>query len=533
MTAALNPAPERMTDDYRKLDIGQIEPYDRNPRYLPNPKTKELEASLRASGGLDGVLAVTRRPGADAYMVFEGGNTTLTLLKKLYAETKDERYRYVTADIRPWSGDFDVMARHYRENNIRGDLSWGERSLEMLALYRQYCEEGASGGAKPTVARFCSHISERFGISCAPSHFSLYKFTAGSLAEAMPFLVRRTRFTKAQAVAIRTRYSKIKAAWCDKGAGTAEEFDEVFFGLLARQDKALEKTFAREIADDPAGLPDISYSDDDLISGLQNEFARSENIDCTYAQAGVWISAAMQNEPKIIRQEAFRADDNALTGSGARTSLQERPTLNSKLAASPAQKTETKGATEAGGENADLEATPSSVPSAPSTVLSPLKDGDDLPSLRRKAYGYASRIALRNHLQDVVVALPDIGLGYLLTEVHDDLTNPAADGASSSVVAWWALAAGCALSMTPEAVRDRLMPEDSFLRTALDQGNIELLAQGSPFQSFDQSGRFWAAMKEKDWSDYLAIQKLFRAMTTAARGLNNLWSIRGISTGRV
>ncbi|WP_165793871.1 hypothetical protein [Hyphococcus luteus] len=525
MNAALDSPSNREAGDYRRLDIDQIEPYDRNPRQLPNPKTHDLEASLRASGGLERVLAVTRRPGAGAYMVLEGGNTTLILLKKLLSETNDERFRHVTADIRPWPGDLDVMARHYRENNTRGDLSFGERSLEMLALYRQYCEEAAPTDSRPTVAKFCSYLAKRFGIPCAPSNFSLYKFTAEPLAEAMPFLVRRTRFTKAQAVAIRGRYNKIKAVWCDKDAGTKDEFDEAFFGLLARQDKALEKTFAREIADDPSSLPDIAYNDDELISGLQNEFARSEAIDCSYAQAGVWISAALHGGPKIIPRDALEADGDELPQADISTSPQTRATLPDVHTFSKDQTSETKDPPGNGHDAIEI-ALAHSVRSdslAPHP-LSPPKEGDDLPALRRNAYGYASRIAIRNGLQDLVVALPDSGFGYLLIEVHDDLMQ-AARTVSPSIVAWWALAAGCALSMTPEAVRDRVMPEDSFLRTTLDQGNIELLAQGYPFQSFDQSGRFWDALKAKDWSDFLAIQKLFKAMTVAVRGLHNLWSL--------
>lgn len=525
MNAALGSLSNHETRDYRRLDIGQIEPYDRNPRQLPNPKTHDLEASLRASGGLDRVLAVTQRPGAHAYMVLEGGNTTLILLKKLLSETKDERFRYVTADIRPWPGDLDVMARHYRENNTRGDLSFGERSLEMLALYRQYCEEAAPADSRPTVAKFCSYLAERFGIPCAPSNFSLYKFTAEPLAEAMPFLVRRTRFTKAQAVAIRARCNKIKALWRHKDAGTLDEFDEAFFGLLARQDKALERTFAQEIADDPSSLPDIAYNDDELISGLQNEFARSEAIDCSYAQAGVWISAALHGGPKIIPRDALEADGDELPMPDISISLQRRGALPDVHTFSKDQTSETKD--QPGNRHDAVKIGPAhSVrpdPLAPQP-LSPPKDGDDLPLLRSKAYGYASRIALRNGLKDVVVALPDTGFGYLLIEAHDDLIH-AARTVSPSIAAWWALAAGCALSMTPEAVRDRVMPEDSFLRTALDQGNIELLAQGCPFQSFDQAGRFWDALKAKDWSDFLAIQKLFKAMTVAARSLHNLWSL--------
>lgn len=524
MDVAVDIAPAENDKEFCKLDIFQIETYDRNPRILPNPKAKDIEASLRASGGYDGVLVVTQRPGSDVYMVQAGGNTTLSLLKKLYSDTNDENFRVVTVDVRPWTGEFDVMAYHYRENNQRGDLCFGERSLEMYALYRQYCDDIGECGAQPTVANFCGYLAETYGISCAPPNFSLYKYTAEILADAMPFLVKRTRFTRTQAIAIRTLYKKIGTVWSERGVGTKKEFDEVFFEHLSRRDKSLEAIFAREVNDNPATIG-IGLDEDELISALKNEFARSESIDCTYSQAGVWINAALRTGPEIVRQveaESLMPDANPAPSSSAKASLTASPNKLDRSA-----------------NDVNVE-TPSNEPTrmelnAPHEIADPLRppsDVDDLPTLRAKAFGYAIRIATRNRLQELIVATPDIGFGYLVTDVHEDVLQPPSDGLSSVTAAWWALAAGCALTMTPSALREEYMPDESFLRTIIEQRNIDLMAQSFPIQSIDQSGRLWDALKVKDWSDYLAIQKIHKAIMLAANGLQGLWNTRAPSPER-
>lgn len=523
MKTALDLTNKDAPKDYRRLDISQIEPYDRNPRTLPNPKSRELKASLRASRGYHGVLQVTRRPGSEIYMVEQGGNTTLALLKELLTETEDNSFRFVTVDISDWSGDFVVMLQHYRENNVRGDLSFGERSREMVALYHQYCEDLAPEDGSKTAVQFLSELADQFGVSCAKSNFSLYRYTAETLAGVMPFLVLRTRLTRAQAVAIRTLHTKIRTVWCEKKVGTKHEFDEVFFGNLTRIDKGLEKTFAGDVADDPT--TSVSLDETDLISALQNEFVRSESGDCTFSQAGVWITAALQSGPAIVRQASTDEPEDESQKENSEMLHSPAGYAANRAADTSTRPTNTRESNTAQSANPDGDdVTSSGPPLFPEEALSPPNDGDDVSALRRKAYGYASRIAVRNDITDIVVSVPDVGFGYLVTDAHDDVLQPAMGAISYAASAWWALAAGCALSTTPEAIRDRYMPEGSFLRTALDQNNAGLLTQSLPFQSFDQSGCVWTALKAKDFLDYLTIQRIHKAIATTAHGRFDLWT---------
>ena len=73
-----------------ELDVDDIRPYDRNPRRTVNAKFAEIKESIRASG-IRNPLTVTRRPGDEHFIVEAGGNTRLTAVQQLWAETQDVR----------------------------------------------------------------------------------------------------------------------------------------------------------------------------------------------------------------------------------------------------------------------------------------------------------------------------------------------------------------------------------------------------------------------------------------------------------
>ena len=128
--------PSVPNDDRRVLDIDQIQPIEHNPRLLQNPKWRELEASISASGGLTQALAVTKRPGDQRYTVHQGGNTRLRILQKLFKETADARYRRVRVEVHPYTNEFDLAALHDRENVCRGDLTFMERAWKQVSAVR-------------------------------------------------------------------------------------------------------------------------------------------------------------------------------------------------------------------------------------------------------------------------------------------------------------------------------------------------------------------------------------------------------------
>jgi hypothetical protein len=84
------------------VTLDELRPYELNPRLTRNPLYDEIKASIKERG-LDAPPPITRRPGADDYIIRNGGNTRLSILRELWSETKEERFFRITCQFRPWS----------------------------------------------------------------------------------------------------------------------------------------------------------------------------------------------------------------------------------------------------------------------------------------------------------------------------------------------------------------------------------------------------------------------------------------------
>ena len=123
------------------LSLEQIRPYDRNPRRERNPRFDEIKDSIRAQGGLNNPLTVTRRPGEEQYMVESGGNTRLEILNELFRETGDETFFHIHVLFRPWRSETHVLAAHLIENEKRGDMLFIDKALAVRELKTMFESE--------------------------------------------------------------------------------------------------------------------------------------------------------------------------------------------------------------------------------------------------------------------------------------------------------------------------------------------------------------------------------------------------------
>ncbi|CAM5208830.1 hypothetical protein CDEF62S_03770 [Castellaniella defragrans] len=112
------------------VTLDQLRPYDHDPRKKRNPAYEDIKASIRERG-LDAAPAITRRPGDDHYIIRNGGNTRLAILRELWSATKDERYFRISCLFRPWPerGEIVALTGHLAENELRGGLTFIERAL--------------------------------------------------------------------------------------------------------------------------------------------------------------------------------------------------------------------------------------------------------------------------------------------------------------------------------------------------------------------------------------------------------------------
>jgi len=119
-----------------------LRPYDHAPRVTRNPAYAEIKASIRERG-LDAPPALPRRPGEAHYIIRNGGNTRLAILRELWSETKEERVFRIACLFRPWParGEIVALTGHLAENELRGGLTFIERALGIEKAREFYEQE--------------------------------------------------------------------------------------------------------------------------------------------------------------------------------------------------------------------------------------------------------------------------------------------------------------------------------------------------------------------------------------------------------
>jgi ParB family protein of integrating conjugative element (PFGI_1 class) len=167
------------------VPLERIRPYDRNPRHERNEAYDRIKQSI-SSRGFTGSLPITRRPGDRDYMVAEGGNTVLQILKELYAEIGDPRFRTVPCLFEPWVSESATLIAHLVENDARGELLFIDRARAVREL-RALLEE--ESGQKFSARQLASVLRER-GYPIDHSLIVKMDYTVESLFPVIPMALR-------------------------------------------------------------------------------------------------------------------------------------------------------------------------------------------------------------------------------------------------------------------------------------------------------------------------------------------------------
>ncbi|MDR3221557.1 MAG: ParB family protein [Candidatus Accumulibacter sp.] len=165
------------------VTLDELRPYELNPRLTRNPLYDEIKASIRERG-LDAPPPITRRPGADHYIVRNGGNTRLAILRELWSETKDERFFRISCLFRPWPdrGEIVALTGHLAENELHGSLSFIERALGVEKARALYEQESGQPLSQSELARRLTAD----GYPVPQSHISRMQDTVCYLLPAIP-----------------------------------------------------------------------------------------------------------------------------------------------------------------------------------------------------------------------------------------------------------------------------------------------------------------------------------------------------------
>ena len=172
------------------VTLDQLRPYDHDPRVTRNPAYEDIKASIRERG-LDAPPAITRRPGESHYIIRNGGNTRLAILRELWSETKDERFFRIPCLFRPWPqrGEVVMLTGHLAENELRGGLSFIERALGVEKAREFYEQEMGRDSGQPLSQSELARRLTADGFPLPQSHISRMQDAVHYLLPATPTLL--------------------------------------------------------------------------------------------------------------------------------------------------------------------------------------------------------------------------------------------------------------------------------------------------------------------------------------------------------
>ncbi|WP_179154323.1 ParB family protein [Citrobacter freundii] len=247
-TSALS---DPIADTPMVVTLDQLRPYDHDPRKKRNPAYEDIKASIRERG-LDAAPAITRRPGEDHYIIRNGGNTRLAILRELWSETKDERFFRISCLFRPWPsrGEVVMLTGHLAENELRGGLTFIERALGVEKVREFYEQESGAALSQSELARRLAAD----GFPVQQSHISRMNDAVRYLLPAIP-TVLYGGLGRHQVERLSVMRKACMFAWerYAKGRTLVQDFDEFFQEVLSQFDVQADEFSAQRVQDELIG----------------------------------------------------------------------------------------------------------------------------------------------------------------------------------------------------------------------------------------------------------------------------------------
>ena len=233
------------------VTLDQLRPYDHDPRKKRNPAYEEIKASIRERG-LDAAPAITRRPGEDHYIIRNGGNTRLAILRELWSETKDERFFRISCLFRPWPerGEIVALTGHLAENELRGGLTFIERALGVEKAREFYELESGIPLSQSELARRLAAD----GYPVQQSHISRMADAVRYLLPAIPtVLYAGLGRHQVERLSVMRKASERTWEHYAKGRSLAQDFDDFFPEVLSQFDVQADEFSAQRVQDELIG----------------------------------------------------------------------------------------------------------------------------------------------------------------------------------------------------------------------------------------------------------------------------------------
>ena len=509
------------------VPLEHIHPYERNPRQATNPEYDRIKASIRAIG-LDQPLTITQRPGASDYIVHSGGNTRLSVLKSLYAETGDDRYATVACLFKPWHCESEVLLAHLRENDLRGGLTFIDKAraiLDIKALLETECQ------IEELSQRRLESTLQQGGYALSRGLISRMGYAVHTLLPLIPQALH-AGLGRPQVQKIRALERAARQVWEAHDLDANTPFDSIFTTLCQRYDdpdwdtgllrNALEGEMAEQAE---VSVHVIRVELDARIEGQAVTIPPPEEDPDLDEDEVDWLDKPPANtksdSPVSLDPEPGKRQDQTLVDLTPDSDISEGREIDSVSEAPPDNEFRTDPA-----QNA-FESPNAATPDEPPAGIG-VSGPADLKSLRARAWTLAARLAQRNGLSDLVVPLSGQGLGFILRDVPDPSLADQLDEESLSQLSliWWQLAACSELTLAPLSSITPHLPTESVLRQALEQQDLARIFDSVWTLDPGQTGhRLWRRLGERDWTDLLNLMDSYRRIHRLAEERQlDLWA---------
>ncbi len=280
------------------VTLDQLRPYDHDPRVTRNPVYEDIKASIRERG-LDAPPAITRRPGEPHYIIRNGGNTRLAILRELWAETKEERFFRIACLFRPWPerGELVLLTGHLAENELRGGLTFIERALGVEKAREFYEQETGQALSQSELARRLAAD----GFPVQQSHISRMGDAVRYLLPAIPTLLYGG-LGRHQVERLAVLRKACERTWERRGSSrdVSMDFASLFQDVLSQFDAQPDDFAPQRVQDELVGqMAELLAVDYDTLS-LEIDDSESRQRALTSEPAPVSPPALAMSAPPAV-----------------------------------------------------------------------------------------------------------------------------------------------------------------------------------------------------------------------------------------
>lgn len=305
-----------VTDTPMVVTLDDLLPYELDPRLTRNPLYDEIKASIRERG-LDAPPPITRRPGADHFIIRNGGNTRLAILRELWSETKKEQFFRIYCLFRPWPerGEIIALTGHLAENELHGSLTFIERALGVEKARELYQQESGKPLSQSELARRLSTD----GYPIQQSHISRMQDTVRYLLPTIPnVLYNGLGRHQVERLAVLRKAAELTWEKYACGKALATDFETLFHDVLAPFDGQPDTFSVGRVQDELIGqmseLLGIDYNVLELDVDSTEHRQRAVNsppllpVEVATVVTAIKTDSASPSQPDSIRNNGAAAD---------------------------------------------------------------------------------------------------------------------------------------------------------------------------------------------------------------------------------